>query len=90
MTTTTLEDRTSEFMHALAAADVDAANISASRTDGGMAVDVDLPAVDDAVQNAESVADNHAFVLRGRIGPGRFEGRNRYRFDAVDADGEVR
>ena len=42
MTDDDLEERTTDFMHALAASDADVSNISAERTDRGMRVTFDL------------------------------------------------
>ena len=58
-------------MHALAAADVDAANISADRTEAGFTVS-SLVAPDD-VQAAEEIATEHGFdeLERGELVDGR-------------------
>jgi len=65
------EETTSQFMHALAAAGVDAANISADRTDDGFAVTT-LVATED-VQAAEEVATEYDFdeTERGELVDGR-------------------
>lgn len=48
MTDDDLEDRTTDFMHALASSEADVANISADRTEQGMRVTFDLLDPDDA------------------------------------------
>jgi hypothetical protein len=58
------EETTSQFMHALAAADVDAANISAERTDGGFTVTSQIAPAD--VQAAEEIATEYDFDERER------------------------
>ena len=48
MTDDDLEERTTDFMHALAASEADVANISADRTEDGMVVTFDLLDSDNA------------------------------------------
>jgi len=65
------EETTSQFMHALAAADVDAANISAERTDGGFTVRSQIAPGD--LQAAEEIATEYDFdeLERGDVVDGR-------------------
>ncbi|UTF55962.1 hypothetical protein [Natronosalvus rutilus] len=90
-TTKRLEDRTTEFMHALAAADVDAANISADRSGAGMMVHTWLPEAD--LEAAEEIAGDHGFELYGETltelkakynRAAADQGRKRYRFEAEE------
>lgn len=60
MTDDDLEERTTDFMHALAASDADVANISADRTEEGMVVTFDLIDPDDA-DLVRSVGEEHDF-----------------------------
>jgi len=67
MTDDDLEDRTTEFMHALAASDADVANISADRTEDGMVVTFDL--LDpDHLDLVGDVAEDHGFHQYGDTG----------------------
>jgi len=66
-----LEERTTDFMHALAASDADVANISAERTEQRMVVTFDLLDSDDA-DIVQDVADEHGFNQYGNTGE-RFE-----------------
>jgi hypothetical protein len=66
-----LEDRTNDFVHALAASDADIANISAGRTENGMRVTFDL--LDpDHVDLVQKIAQEHGFDQHGDTGE-RFE-----------------
>jgi len=60
MTDDDLEERTTDFMHALAASEADVANISADRTEEGMRVTFDLLDPDDA-DLVRDVATEHGF-----------------------------
>ena len=60
MTDDELKQRTTDFMHALAASDADVANITADRTEEGMVVTFDLLDSDDA-DLVRSVAEEHGF-----------------------------
>ena len=71
MTDDDLEERTNDFVHALAASDADVANISAERTEQGMRVTFDLLDPDDA-DLVRDVADAHDFEQDGDNGE-RFE-----------------
>ena len=71
MTDDDLEERTTAFMHALAASDADIANISADRTEDGMVVTFDLLDPEDA-DLVRDVADEHDFEQYGDTGE-RFE-----------------
>ena len=73
MTEDALEDRTSDFMHSLAASDADVANISADRTDEGMVVTFDLLDSDDA-ELVRDVAEEHDFEATDDTGE-RFQSR---------------
>ena len=66
-----LEERTSDFVHALAASDADVANISADQTEQGMRVTFDLLDHDDA-DLVRDVAKEHGFEQYGDTGE-RFE-----------------
>lgn len=66
-----LEERTSDFVHALAASDADVANISADQTEQGMRVTFDLLDHDDA-DLVREVAKEHGFEQYGDTGE-RFE-----------------
>ena len=55
-----LKQRTTDFMHALASSEADAANITADRTEGGMVVTFDLLDSDDA-DLVREVAAEHGF-----------------------------
>jgi hypothetical protein len=59
-----LEERTNEFVHALAASDADTANISAERTESGMRVTFDLNETNDA-DLVRRIADDHGFEQYG-------------------------
>lgn len=89
-TVTDAENRTIEFMHALAADDVDAVNISADRTGAGMMVHTWLPEGD--LEAAEEIAGEHDFTLYGETGTdvnakynrtAADAGRLRYRFETT-------
>jgi len=71
MTDDDLEDRTNDFVHALAASEADIANISAERTENGMRVTFDLLDPDDA-DLVREVAEAHGFEQYGDTGE-RFE-----------------
>lgn len=71
MTDDDLEERTNDFVHALAASDADVANISADRTEQGMRVTLDL--LDpDHLDLVRDVAEEHGFEQDGDTGE-RFE-----------------
>lgn len=74
MTDDDLEERTNDFVHALAASDADVANISGERTEQGMRVTFDLldSADTDLVQE---IAEEHGFEQYGDTGE-RFESRS--------------
>ena len=55
-----LEQRTTDFMHALAASEADVANITADRTEQGMRVTLDLLEPDD-VDLVREVAEGYRF-----------------------------
>lgn len=82
-----VKERTTEFMHALAAADADAVNISAEGTGAGMMVHTWLPEGD--LEAAGEIAGEYGFELYGETGTDReakrnraaADGRNRYRFE---------
>lgn len=91
--TTDLKDRTTNFMHALAASEADAANISADRTGAGMMVHTWLPP--SHVGNAQAVAAKYGFELYGEMQTelkakdnqaAADAGRKRYRFETQEAD----
>jgi len=63
-TTDDTDDQTIEFMHALAASDVDAVNISAERTPREMRVHADIPRDDNAA--ASELAQEFGFGVRVR------------------------
>ena len=85
-----LNERTADFMHALAASDVDAANISADVGDDVAHVWVWMPEAD--VDDAESIAADHDFDLFGEVltelkaayNPSGSDGRQRFRFDGQE------
>lgn len=71
MTDDDLEERTSDFVHALAASEADVANISADRTEQGMRVTLDLnDAEDDDL--VRDIAEDYGFQQYGDTGE-RFE-----------------
>lgn len=85
-----LKNRTTDFMHALAASDVDAANISADTNGVGMMVHAYIP--DDEIDAAESIATDYGFTLYGAVdtavhtrrNQAAAEGRTRYRFETTE------
>jgi hypothetical protein len=84
-TTDDVEQNTIDFMHGLAASDVDAANISAERTPREMRVHADIPRADSAA--ASDLAAEYDFGVRVRALPGEPGGatdgdRTRWRFVA--------
>lgn len=62
-----LEERTTDFVHALAASEADVANISAGQTEEGMVVTFDLLDKDDA-DLVRDVAEEHGFKPTDDIG----------------------
>lgn len=70
---TDAEETTSQFMHALAAADVDAANISADRPDDRDTLTVTAAIDPTDIEAAAEIAEEHDFteVDRGDRGDGR-------------------
>ena len=72
MTTTTevTDDRAVEFMHALAASDVDVRNISGNRSefDGTIDVEASVPEDDDAHDAVATIANRHGFSYEGPVG----------------------
>lgn len=64
MTDNDLEERPTDFMHALAASDADVANISADRTEEGMVVTFDLLDPDDA-ELVQHIAEDYDFRRQG-------------------------
>lgn len=92
-TTTELKERTTDFMHALAASSADAANISADRTGAGMMVHTWLGP--SHVGNAQAVAEKYGFELYGEMQTelnakynraAADAGRKRYRFETREGD----
>ena len=70
--TTEADDRTVEFMHALAASDVDVTDISADDSEfSDMTVEAWVPDTDDALDAVVSLAREHGFdfdgVVDGRV-----------------------
>ena len=74
MPDTDLEERTNDFVHALAASDADVANITAEKSEQGMRVTLDLLDLDDA-DLVRDVADAHDFEQYGDNGE-RFESQS--------------
>ena len=74
MTEDALEDRTSDFMHSLAASDAGVANITAEKSEQGMRVTLDLLDPDDA-DLVRDVAEEHGFEQYGDNGE-RFESQS--------------
>ena len=68
-----LEERTTDFIHALAASEANVANISADWTEEGMVVTFDLLDPDD-IELVRDVAKEHGFAQYGDTGE-RFESR---------------
>lgn len=93
---TDLEQRTTDFMHALAASNADAVNISADRNGTGMMVFVWLH--DSGLEHAKEIAGDHGFTLYGEDSTRETaerhdgthwpydQGRKRYRFETEDRE----
>lgn len=90
-TTDDAETRATDFMHALAASEVDAANISAEPTGAGAMVHAWL--LPDEVEDAEVVAAEYDFELYGETltelkakynRAAADAGRKRYRFETAE------